>query len=55
MTTFSYYFFRTLNISPYIICKHFFDRILAPPPGGSRGQLPPPPAPPRYATDLRQP
>ena len=46
MTTYSFYSFRFLKISSYIIFLIFFGRILAPPPGGARGQMPPPPAPP---------
>ena len=46
MTTFSFYSFRILKISPYINLKKFFVRILAPPSGRRPGAD----APPRYAT-----
>ena len=50
MTTFSFYSFKFLKISPYINFKKFLGRILAPPSGRRPGADAPPPAPPRYAT-----
>ena len=42
MTTFSFYSFRILKISPYINFKKILGRILAPPSGRSPGADAPP-------------
>ena len=46
MSTFSFYSFRILKISPYINFKKFFGRILATPSGWRPEAAAPPPCPP---------
>ena len=53
MTTFSFYSFRFLKISPYINFKNFWAEFWRPPPGDARGQMPPP-APPLATPLLRR-
>ena len=53
MTTFSFYSFRIIKISPYINFKKIISRILAPPSGRRPGAAAPS-CPPRYATVWQQ-